>query len=67
MSENCVQNKLLLLVTKTWNKLNYNNLCSFLIFGWLKLSEKGLSLFLVLMVQIFLRRSVGLGKVLSHI
>lgn len=63
VSENCVQNNLLLLVTTTWNKLNYRNLGSFLMFRWLKLLEKGLSLFLVFMVQIFLRRSVGLGKV----
>lgn len=64
MSENCVQNNyLLLLVTKTWSKLNYRNLCPFLIFRQLKLLEKALSLFLGFMVQIFLRRSVGLGKV----
>lgn len=46
MLENCVQNNLLLLVTNTWNKMNYRSLCS-IIFRWLKLSEKGLGLFLV--------------------
>lgn len=34
-------------------------------FRWLKVLEKGLGLFLVFIVHIFLRRSVGLGKVYS--